>query len=216
MSDLRDYINKLWYDFSKSRLDEKGVLPDPVLQFEKWFHEAVEAKVNDPNAMVLSTVDKHGKPSSRVMLLRYFSEKGFVFYTNYHSRKAKEIEQNPNACLNFFWPEVERQVRVEGKLEKQSEDESDIYFQSRPRTSQLGAWVSAQSSLLKSREDLDSSFHELEKKYEGKKIPRPPFWGGYRLMHEMAEFWQGRPSRLHDRIRYTAGPDGWKIERLYP
>ena len=216
MSDLKDYINKLRHDFSKNTLSEKDVDKDPVKQFEKWFKEAVDAKVNEPNAMTLATVDTHHKPSSRIVLLRNFSDRGFVFYTNYSSKKGKDIEQNPFSCLNFFWPELERQVRVEGKLVKQTDAESDSYFNSRPRTSQLGAWVSQQSEVLKSREDLDKSYSVLEKKYEGKEIPRPPFWGGYNLIPDSIEFWQGRPSRLHDRIRYALDQNKWKIERLFP
>jgi len=216
MSDLREYINKLRHDFSKSTLSEKEVDKDPIKQFEKWFKQAVDAKVNEPNAMVVSTVGEHNKPSSRILLLRNFSDQGFVFYTNYHSKKGKDIEQNPFACLNFFWPELERQVRIEGKLVKQNDKDSDLYFASRPRTSQLGAWVSQQSEVLKNRKDLDENYSALEKKYEGKEIPRPPFWGGFELKPESFEFWQGRPSRLHDRIRYTMEFEKWGIERLYP
>ena len=216
MSDLREYINKLRHDFSKGHLDEKDVDKNPLLQFEKWFREAVEAKANEPNAMVLSTVDAENKPGSRVVLLRNFSDSGFVFYSNYLSRKAIDLEKNPNACLNFFWPELERQVRINGKLKRQSAKESDEYFNARPRESKIGAWISKQSTILKNRKDLEDAFEAFQKKYDGKEIPRPEHWGGYVLMPNNIEFWQGRLNRLHDRIRYILENNSWKIERLYP
>jgi pyridoxamine 5'-phosphate oxidase len=216
MDDLRDYINKLRHDFSKRSLDEKDVSPDPLVQFEKWFREAVDTKVNEANAMSLSTVSAEGKPSSRILLLRNFDEKGFVFYTNYASRKGGEINDNPNAAMLFFWPELERQVRVEGILMKQSSSESDLYFNSRPRESKLGAWTSAQSKIIESRKVLDEEYEKLGKKYPGDSVPRPPHWGGYILKPASVEFWQGRPSRLHDRILYTKERDSWKIHRLAP
>jgi pyridoxamine 5'-phosphate oxidase len=213
---INEYIKSLRTNYSKHSLDEKEVNADPLRQFELWMKEAIEAKVNEPHAMVVSTVDKNGKPSSRILLLREVSDKGFSFYTNYHSRKGSDIEQNPFVCLNFFWPELERQVRVEGKLSKQTDRESDEYFETRPRESQLGAWVSTQSHVLKSREELERKFAETEQKFSGKPIPRPPYWGGYNLKPERLEFWQGRPHRLHDRIQYTINMDSWKIERLFP
>lgn len=216
MEDLRLYINTLRHDFSKQTLDEKDVLKHPVLQFEKWFKEAVESKVHEPNAMTVATATKDGKPSSRILLLRNFNEAGFVFYTNYTSRKGDEISDNPYAALLFFWPELERQVRIEGVLKKQSSEESDIYFATRPRGSKLGAWTSEQSKIVASREVLDQAYETLSKKYPGEEIPRPAFWGGYVLEPTAIEFWQGRPSRMHDRILYTKENAGWKIERLAP
>ncbi|HEY6160878.1 MAG TPA: pyridoxamine 5'-phosphate oxidase [Bacteroidia bacterium] len=216
MSDLREHIKKLRYDFSQNTLDEKDVDHDPLKQFEKWFKEAVDAKVNEPNAMTLATSGPYGHPSARIVLLRDFTPKGFSFYTNYNSKKGKDIEHIPFACLLFFWPELQRQVRLAGKLVKQSDKESDEYFSSRPRESQLGAWTSAQSEVLRNREELEKRLKETEKKFEGKEVPRPPFWGGYTLQPEEYEFWQGRPSRLHDRIRYSMDFEKWKIERLYP
>ncbi|MCW3101723.1 MAG: Pyridoxamine 5-phosphate oxidase [Bacteroidetes bacterium] len=215
MDDIRNYINSLRHDFLKESLDEKDVHKNPVTQFSKWFREAVDAKVNEPNAMSLSTVSAEGKPSSRIVLLRNFDESGFVFYTNYTSRKGEEIMANPNAALLFFWPELERQVRIEGVLKKQTEADSDLYFNSRPRGSRLGAWTSTQSKVIANRTVLDEEYAKLDKKYRGE-VPRPPHWGGYVLAPRSIEFWQGRPSRLHDRILYTLENDDWKIERLAP
>lgn len=216
MEDLRKYINTLRHDFSRERLDEKDVDKHPVTQFSKWFREAVDAKVNEPNAMTVSTVSPAGKPSSRILLLRNFDENGFVFYTNYKSRKGEEIAENPNAALLFFWPELERQVRIEGVLVKQTPEESDLYFNSRPRTSKLGAWTSSQSKVISSRKVLDEEYEKLSAKYPDEHVPRPDYWGGYILKPEAVEFWQGRPSRLHDRILYTLENGSWKIERLAP
>jgi len=216
MEDLRLYINTLRHDFSKQKLDEKDVNPNPILQFEKWFKEAVESKVNEPNAMTVCTATKEGKPSARILLLRNFNEKGFVFYTNYNSRKGEEIAQNPKAALLFFWPELERQVRIEGILEKQSAAESDIYFNTRPRGSKLGAWSSAQSKTVANRKLLDESYEVFSQKFPDENVPRPDFWGGYVLIPQSIEFWQGRPSRMHDRILYTLIANNWKIERLSP
>ncbi|MGQ0829595.1 MAG: pyridoxamine 5'-phosphate oxidase [Bacteroidota bacterium] len=216
MDDLRKYINNLRSDFAKEKLDEKDVNTNPFLQFEAWFKEAVEAKVNEPNAMSLSTATKAGKPSSRIVLLRNFDDDGFVFYTNYTSRKGTEILKNPHVALLFFWPELERQVRIEGVLKKQSKEVSDSYFQSRPRGSKLGAWTSAQSKIVESRKVLDEEYEKLSKKYPDEHVPRPPHWGGYVLKPVSIEFWQGRPGRLHDRILYTYKNNKWKIERLAP
>lgn len=217
MEDLRDYINKLRHDFSMQVLDESLMEKNPIKQFEKWFKEAVDAQVPEPNAMTVSTVSAEGFPSGRVALLRNFNEAGFVFYTNYASRKGKELELNPQVSLNFFWPQLERQVKIQGIAEKQSPEESDLYFNSRPRSSKIGAWTSPQSEVVESRKTLDDLYKEVEKKFEGKEIPRPEFWGGYIVNPTNIEFWQGRPSRLHDRIRYTFLPGGtYKMERLAP
>jgi pyridoxamine 5'-phosphate oxidase len=216
MEDLRLYINTLRHDFAKQTLDETDVNSNPVLQFEKWFKEAVDSKVHEPNAMTVATVAVDGKPSARILLLRNFNEKGFVFYTNYTSRKGEEILKNPNCAILFFWPELERQVRVEGILSKQTSEESDIYFNSRPRQSKLGAWTSAQSKVIESRKVLDEEYKRLSAKYPYEIVPRPPHWGGYILNPTAIEFWQGRPSRLHDRILYTQENKAWKIERLAP
>lgn len=216
MKDLRLYINSLRHDFSKQTLDERDVNVDAVLQFEKWFKEAVDAHVNEPNAMTVTTATKDGKPSARILLLRNFNEDGFVFYTNYTSRKGVEILDNPNCALLFFWPELERQVRIEGVLQKQTAEESDLYFKTRPRGSKLGAWTSEQSKVIASREVLDKEYSTLSVKYPGEDIPRPPNWGGFLLKPVSIEFWQGRPSRLHDRILYTKENNNWKIERLAP
>lgn len=216
MEDLRIYINTLRHDFAGQTLDEKDVNAHPIIQFEKWFKEAVDSKVHEPNAMTVCTANKDGKPSARILLLRNFSENGFVFYTNYTSRKGSEILENPNCALLFFWPELERQVRIEGVLTRQTSEESDIYFNSRPRSSKLGAWASAQSKVIESRKVLDEEYKKLSEKYPDETVPRPPNWGGYILKPTTIEFWQGRPSRLHDRIVYVQENTKWKIERLAP
>lgn len=216
MDELNKHIHQLRTTFSKASLDEKDVLSDGVEQFKKWFAEAVDAKVNEVNAMSLSTVSKAGKPSSRIVLLRNIDQDGFVFYTNYESRKGGEIHDNPNVALLFFWPELERQVRIEGVLIKQGAEESDKYFNSRPRESKLGAWTSAQSKVVSSRKVLDEEYEKLSKKYPGNDVPRPAYWGGYILKPSSLEFWQGRPGRLHDRILYSKNGEVWKIERLAP
>jgi len=216
MEDLRLYINTLRHDFSKQTLDEKDVNPNPFLQFEKWFKEAVDAHVNEPNAMTVATATKQGKPSARILLLRNFNENGFVFYTNYNSSKGGNISENPQAALLFFWPELERQVRIEGVLEKQSAEDSDVYFQTRPRTSKLGAWTSPQSKVVANRNELDEAYQKMESKFPDENVPRPEHWGGYILKPISIEFWQGRPSRMHDRILYSKIADNWKIERLAP
>ncbi len=216
MKDLRLYINSLRHDFAKQTLDESDVNANPVLQFKKWFKEAVDAKINEPNAMTVSTATIDGKPSARILLLRNFNENGFVFYTNYNSRKGSDIEANPHCALLFFWPELERQVRIEGILQKQTAQESDLYFNTRPRGSKLGAWTSEQSKVIASRKVLDNKYKKLSEKYPNKNIPRPPYWGGYLLKPVSIEFWQGRPNRLHDRILYTMENKIWIIERLAP
>src|SRR3989344_3938199 len=216
MEDLRAYINNLRHDFAMQTLDEKGVDVNPVLQFTKWFKEAVESKVNEPNAMTLATASADGKPSARIVLLRNFDENGFVFYTNYTSRKGGEILKNPYGSILFFWPELERQVRIEGKLTKQSAEESYKYFSTRPRSSKIGAWTSEQSRVIASRKALDDEYEKMSLKYPQENVPRPVYWGGYVLEPNSIEFWRGRPNRLHDRLLYTKENSGWKIERLAP
>lgn len=216
MEDLRLYINTLRHDFAMQTLDEKDVAQNAIAQFEKWFKEAVDAKVNEPNAMTVCTASKDGKPSARILLLRNFNEKGFVYYTNYNSRKGNEINENPNVALLFFWPELERQVRIEGTVVKQTSEESDLYFKTRPRTSKLGAWTSEQSAVIANRDVIATEYAKFEVQFPTEDVPRPPHWGGYLLKPETIEFWQGRPSRLHDRILYSKTKNSWKIERLAP
>ena len=204
-------------EYEHSSLDEDSVNKDPFLQFEKWFAEALADKsLIHPNAFVLSTATKEGRPSGRVLLLKGIDPEGFVFYTNYESRKAGELKENEYAAMTFFWPGSERQIRVEGRVKKVTPAESDEYFNSRPRASQAGAWVSPQSKVIPGREGLDVSHDLFMKENEGKEITRPSFWGGYRIAPLKIEFWQGRKSRLHDRILYTFENDEWKIERLAP
>jgi pyridoxamine 5'-phosphate oxidase len=203
-------------DYSLAGLDEKNLARDPFRQFEKWFQEVSAGGIAEPNAMVLSTAGRDG-PSSRVVLLKGLDGRGFVFFTNYESRKGRELEVNPRASLLFPWLPLERQVVAEGPVAKIPREESEAYFQSRPHASQIAAWASQQSRIITSRSVLDESVKQLEKKYAGQPVPLPPFWGGYRLAPEMVEFWQGRRSRLHDRLRYRRGKDGdWTIERLSP
>lgn len=209
-------ISSIRHDYGKFKLDEKTINKNPFEQFEIWFNQALEGDFADPNAFALSTVNGEGKPSSRILLLKGFDERGFVFYTNYESRKGQELQINPNAAMLFFWDKFERQVRIEGRIEKLTAEESNQYFQSRPYTSRLGAWASEQSKVLKSRFSLMRKVAMLMLKYPTN-VPLPPHWGGYRLIPEQFEFWQGRPSRLHDRFRYSLLPQGdWQIDRLYP
>jgi pyridoxamine 5'-phosphate oxidase len=189
---------------------------DPLELFEHWFAEAKRAGVEVPEAMTLATATGGGVPSARMVLLKGADEDGFVFYTGYGSRKSNELEQNPRAALVFYWRPLGRQVRVEGSVERVSEPESAAYFAARPRGSQLAAWASQQSRPLGSREELDRRYAELEREYEGRDVPLPPHWGGYRLRPEAIEFWEHRENRLHDRLRYTRAREGWKVERLSP
>jgi pyridoxamine 5'-phosphate oxidase len=198
-------------------LDESDLDPDPFVQFRSWFDQAVAAQVPEPNAMTLATAGADCRPSARLVLLKGFDASGFVFYTNYESRKARELAANPWAALVFFWPQLARQVRIEGRVEPVAPHESDAYFHSRPRGSQLGAWASHQSQVISSRAVLDQRMQELTAAYQARPVPRPPYWGGYRLAPTLVEFWQGRPNRLHDRLRYRRLEDGgWLIERLAP
>jgi len=203
-------------EYARARLDEAHVSPDPVAEFDRWFSQAQEAKVLEPNAMALATATRDGTPSVRLVLLKGYDERGFVFFTDYRSRKAAELEGNPQAALAFYWGEVERQVRITGTVERTSAQESEAYFRTRPRGSRLGAWVSHQSRVIPSRAPLESGLREVKERFPTDDVPLPPHWGGYRLWPEEVEFWQGREDRLHDRIRYLCDGSRWKIERLSP
>jgi len=211
-------IASLRKDYHRHRLDDSAVDGNPFRQFALWFDEVAKTPIGEVNAMNLSTAGRDGKVSSRMMLLKSFDEEGFVFFTNYRSEKGKDLEENPYAGINFFWFTKERQVRISGPVHKIPEQDSEAYFHSRPRGSQLAALVSEwQSAPAGGRDELEEKYRELEKKYEGKSIPRPKYWGGYLLVPELFEFWQGRPNRLHDRIRYRRLESGqWDISRLYP
>ncbi len=197
-------------------LSEETAGPDPLALFSEWFGDAMRSGIYLPDTMTLATASKDGRPSARSMLLKGFDERGFRFFTNYGSRKAKDLADNPRAALVFHWSRLQRQVRVEGLVEKLPEQESREYFATRPRGSQLGAWASSQSSPVAGRRQLDESFREHEARFKGSDVPLPPFWGGYRVIPEAIEFWQGRANRMHDRLRYTRSGDGWTVARLAP
>ncbi|HEX3797725.1 MAG TPA: pyridoxamine 5'-phosphate oxidase [Verrucomicrobiae bacterium] len=190
---------------------------DPIAQFSRWFQQAVASAVPEPNAMTLATADADGRPSSRIVLLKNTDARGFIFYTNYDSRKGRELDANPNAALTFFWPQLERQVCIAGTVSKVSREESEHYFNSRPKGSRLSAWVSHQSEAVADRAALEKKLAELEAKYPGETVPLPPYWGGFCVTPTRVEFWQGRPNRLHDRFCYVRQPgQAWLIERLSP
>jgi pyridoxamine 5'-phosphate oxidase len=210
-------ISKLRTEYSRASLDISTILSNPIDQFEKWFHEALDANVLEPNAMNLSTINDNNRPSSRIVLLKGIEQKKFIFYTNYQSSKGKELDRNPACAITFFWPELERQVRIEGTAERIDAERSEKYFQSRPRGSQIGAWTSPQSSIIESREILEARALQVEKKFEALRVlPKPNQWGGYQIDPLVIEFWQGRPNRLHDRIQFAKVDDHWKIYRLAP
>jgi pyridoxamine 5'-phosphate oxidase len=209
-------LAELRKDYSLAGLAEQDLARDPFRQFEKWFQEAEGAKISEPNAMTLATATRDGRPSARTVLLKGLDGRGFVFFSNYESRKGRELHENPLATLLFPWIALERQVIVEGTVTKVPREESEAYFHSRPRASQLGAWGSQQSTVINGRSSLEDSMKMLEQKYAGREIPLPPNWGGWRLSPDVVEFWQGRRSRLHDRLRYRRDKDGWVIERLAP
>jgi len=209
-------ISAIRKEYAQKTLEEGDVNSDPLEQFQKWFDEAIEAEVIEPNAMTLSTVSAEGQPTGRVVLLKGIKADGFQFYTNYGSQKGREISDNPKAGLTFFWAELERQVRIDGELEKLSDEENDKYFHSRPRGSRLGALVSPQSEPIEDRKWLEKRLEEVETEHRGKEPARPETWGGYVLKPCRIEFWQGRPSRLHDRIEYRLSNNKWHIRRLAP
>ncbi|MEQ8998804.1 MAG: pyridoxamine 5'-phosphate oxidase [Coleofasciculus sp. B1-GNL1-01] len=210
-------IADLRQEYSLQQLNKKDAHPNPFEQFTLWFDQAIAAKLPEPNAMTLATATPDGKPSARMVLLKGYDERGFVFYTNYKSRKGQQLLANPWGAIAFWWTQLERQVRIEGQIEQVSAEESDAYFHSRPQDSQLGAWASEQSQVIDSREVLEQRLQQLKKEYETKTIPRPPYWGGFRLIPVAMEFWQGRPSRLHDRLLYQRTEEGsWMIQRLSP
>jgi pyridoxamine 5'-phosphate oxidase len=214
---MKNQIAEIRREYVKATLDVSTVKEDPVHQFDLWFNEALDAQVIEPNAMNLATVNAEGKPSSRIVLLKGIENRKFVFYTNYQSKKGKELENNSTCALTFFWPDLERQVRIEGVAERVDSGMSEQYFQSRPRASQIGAWASPQSTPIQDREILEQRYLLMEKKFESAEfVPKPKQWGGYAIDPFMIEFWQGRPSRLHDRIEYLKIDGKWTINRLAP
>lgn len=215
---LGDFVDlsKIRIEYSKRELEQENLKESPFEQFQKWLDEAIRAKIREPNAMALATASSSGRPSNRMVLLKDFSEKGAVFFTSYESRKAKEINENPRASAVFFWKELERQVLMEGGVEKISYDDTLAYFSGRPRGSQLGSLASHQDAVIPSRKILEQEYSRLELLYKDKEIPVPAHWGGFRIIPSAFEFWQGRSDRLHDRFRYTLENDNWKIERISP
>ena len=210
-------IADLRREYSSQSLLETDVENDPIDQFDKWWQQAIKAEIDEANAMTLATSSADGMPSARIVLLKDFNKDGFVFFTNYKSFKAMNLEENPKACLVFFWGELERQVRITGLVTKVSDEVNDRYYFSRPKGSQLGAWASPQSQVIPDRDWIDAAYLQVSEKYKDSELKRPPHWGGYNVQPVIVEFWQGRPSRLHDRIQYSLRQDGkWKIERLAP
>jgi pyridoxamine 5'-phosphate oxidase len=214
---MPDMLRDPRYEHESRGLRRRDLDADPVKQFSNWFTAAIEAQIRDVNAMSLATAGADGKPSVRIVLLKGWDQDGFVFFTNYDSEKGKQLEENPFAALGFYWIELDRQIRINGQVGKTSREESKTYFHSRPVGSQLGAWSSRQSEVIDARKILDAHFAEISERYAGKSVPLPPHWGGFRLIPDRFEFWQGRANRLHDRFRYTRKGNGsWHIDRLAP
>ena len=217
MSGVPPSVAELRREYARARLDERDVSHDPIVEFTRWFAEAQEAQVLEPNAMALATAAADGTPDGRIVLLKGFDERGFVFFSDYRSQKGEQLAANPRAALVFYWAELERQVRITGAVSRTSPEESEAYFRSRPLGSRMGAWVSHQSRVIPGREVLEADLREVQARFGDGEVPLPPHWGGYRVEPVAVEFWQGRESRLHDRIRYTReGIRRWKVERLSP
>jgi pyridoxamine 5'-phosphate oxidase len=217
MAKAKVLLPEIRHEYMYAGFHERDAAKDPIEQFERWFRDAHEAAVPDANAMTLATASKDGIPNARIVLLKGVDADGFTFFTNYDSAKGRELTDNPNAALVFFWPQLERQVRVTGMVHKVTRNESDEYFHKRPLSSQIGAWASQQSRVVSDREMMEHEYRRLAHDFKGQLVPLPPYWGGYRLMPKTIEFWQGRPKRLHDRIRYDRLPNKtWRIERLAP
>lgn len=211
-----DDLARVRKEYSRHALSETDVDLNPFVQFNCWLQEALSSRLPEPNAMALASATGEGKPSVRMVLLKGYDDRGFVFFTNYEGRKSSELMKNPNAALLFYWSELERQVRIEGSVEKTSRQESEEYFNTRPLESRLGAWASRQSEVIPGRSDLEQKVTDLKERYANREVPVPPFWGGFRLQPQVFEFWQGRENRLHDRIRYSLQGGVWTIERLSP
>ena len=216
MEELQNFLNSIRRDFADKALNEDSIAESPYQQFENWFEEAVNAQLLDPYAMSVSTVSNDGQPSTRVVYLRGIDANGFKFYTNYNSQKGDDLINNNKVSLNFFWGELERQIRIEGRVIKLSEEESDAYFNARPRESKIGAWASNQSEIINDRQELESKVTFYEGKFKNQEVLRPPHWGGYLVKPTKIEFWQGRSNRLHDRIVYSKNESTWKISRVSP
>lgn len=215
--EIKEFIQHNRHQFRKAPFGKKDTAKDPFKQFDLWFENAVKAEITDPYAITLATANQEGIPSARVVYMRNITDQGLVFFTNYSSHKGDDLLENPCACANFYWEDLSRQVRFTGTIEKVSTEESDAYFDSRPRASQIGAWASHQSEVLANRQELMDRVKKLEEKFADKKVPRPEFWGGYVLLPNSVEFWQGRENRLHDRMRYTLrANNSWILERLSP